>query len=139
LRDRFTAMDEGSEKSGRRSELQSAVAIDLEDIRSAIEGALETGAAVTGAELFVATARFTLSAGNSRALRLQGESFAAALVEGDPRLLARIWHEIAFFAQWSRGRLRILTGRSESRSLSLGPPAIRTCSLTPSFCPRRSR
>jgi predicted ATPase/class 3 adenylate cyclase len=102
LRDRFTAMDEGSEKSGRRSELQSAVAIDLEDIRSAIEGALETGAAVTGAELFVATARFTLSAGNSRALRLQGESFAAALVEGDPRLLARIWHEIAFFAQWSR-------------------------------------
>jgi hypothetical protein len=52
--------------------------------------------------LFVAAARFTLSAGNSRALRQLGMRFADALPKGDAGLLARLWHEIAFFAQWSR-------------------------------------
>ena len=53
LRDRFTQLFERSERTARRADLVSALRTDLEEIRSALEGALTRSEVIDGAALLV--------------------------------------------------------------------------------------
>jgi predicted ATPase/class 3 adenylate cyclase len=105
MRDRFAALDERGESTGRRSELEDVVATELDDIRVALDFALNGNDVPSGAALLAAT---RLSSWRARGLEnealVRAEQFLAKLSPDQPLLAARLWTGIANIAAISGRR-----------------------------------
>jgi predicted ATPase/class 3 adenylate cyclase len=90
LRERFTELRERCERTARAADLDAALHVDLEDVRSALDGALARSEVIDGGELL---ANIDWS---WRAIGLEGEgmerceAYLAALPESESRLRARL-------------------------------------------------
>ncbi len=90
LRDRFTELWSHYQRMGRQAELNAALQTELEDVRSALDGALSRSQFIEGGELVTATG----TAWDYLRLEAEGiarcERYLAAIPSDESRLLARI-------------------------------------------------
>jgi len=95
LRERFAEAWESRERSGRDTEIQELFAAEIDDVRAALDWALAGPDVRCGGELLAAidSTWRSLSLVGEGTARL--EAFAAALTDGDPALLSRLWATLA--------------------------------------------
>jgi predicted ATPase/class 3 adenylate cyclase len=109
LLDRNVVLDERWETTGRRSELEAAVATEIDEIRAALAFALHGDNVSMGAALLAAT---RLSSWRALGLEHEGvagaRAFLTALPHAEPLLRARLWTGIAFVAQCAAQKTRAL-------------------------------
>ncbi len=96
LRDRFLAIDVRRDETARTGERDAAFAVELEDIRVALDGALARPDVVAGAELLAALARVWVARFGREGLA-RHEAVIAALPETESRLHARLSATLASF------------------------------------------
>jgi predicted ATPase/class 3 adenylate cyclase len=96
LRERFAELRSRGERTGRLTELYSALQVELDDVRSALARALSRADVVAGAELLAGTDWAWVTIG----LQVEGvalsEQYLGALPAGESRLLARVTTLLAF-------------------------------------------
>ena len=107
LRDHFLEARQRSEQTGRRAELDDCLAIELEDVRTAQDGASRgPDDRLLGGELLaaIATSWFELGLQNEGLSRI--EAFRIALSQDEPLLLARLAVAVAGLAGNSGNKTR---------------------------------
>jgi len=97
LRDRFTELWSRADRTGRQSERSEALRVELEDVRSALDGALIRADVVAGAELLAALPWEAVGL-DAEAVALC-ERYLAALPLNESRLLARAATVLSAFLQ----------------------------------------
>ncbi len=105
LAERFAAARTQSDKTGRRAVLDDAIAIELEDVRAALNVALVGPDTVVGGEMLadIGSRWTTLGLGDEGLARC--ELFLAVLPDADALLRARLSIAVAWLAQLVRGVL----------------------------------
>ena len=88
LRDRFAELWERRERSAQSAELEAALQSELDDVRSALEGALMRSQVIDGAELLARIARFWGGIGLETEGATRCEAYLAALPDEEVRLRA---------------------------------------------------
>jgi predicted ATPase/class 3 adenylate cyclase len=90
LRDRFADLRERRERTGRAAELVAALRAELEDVRSALDGALARLQVVNGGELLANTSVAWQTLGLDAEGMTRCEAYLAALQGDEPQLRARL-------------------------------------------------
>ncbi len=93
--ERFAELYAEFERSRRTAPRRDAFTLDLEDLRVALDGALERSEIAAGAELLAALERIWSAFGLTHEGIARHESLIAVLPETEPRLLARLWATLA--------------------------------------------
>jgi len=97
LRDRYAAINERLEATGKCAELDDAFAREVDDVRAALEFGLDRGKVAIGATLLVVTGfRAWSTLGLYNEFTTRAESFLATLPDDEPLLRARLWSGIAY-------------------------------------------
>jgi predicted ATPase/class 3 adenylate cyclase len=115
FRDRFIGPNERYEGTGRRAELEKLLATEVEDVRAALDWALD-GDVRLGAELLADIRDFWRSVGLDPEGIARGEQFLARLADDEHCLRARLWATAAYLIGNSNGARAIEAARS-----ALGP------------------
>ena len=95
MRDRFVVARRQFESTAMWTELDNALAIELEDVRAALDWAIENEQAVLGGQLLAAIGGRWSTLGLEHEATLRLESYAAVISSADAALLAILWTEIA--------------------------------------------
>ena len=90
LRDRFVALWEQMDRTGRMGDLTRALVTDLDDVRMALDGALQRGEIFAGGALLAAASSAILRRGLEDEAVPRFEAFLSALGQDQPRLRARL-------------------------------------------------
>jgi predicted ATPase/class 3 adenylate cyclase len=118
LRDHFAALWERCERSGRPAELNEALQTELDDVRSALDGALSRAELIEGGELVAATG----TAWNYLGLEPEGiarcERYMAAIPSHESGLLAKIATGLSELLFDSGRRVRAM--EISSRAITFG-------------------
>jgi|HubBroStandDraft_4_1064222.scaffolds.fasta_scaffold00028_59 predicted ATPase/class 3 adenylate cyclase len=108
LRDRFAELRPEVERTDRRANLRALLRTELEDVRSALDGALARSQFIDGAELLTRAYTVWLGIG----LEAEGigrcEAYLAALPADQLRLRARVSTILAYFLTYSGDRVLAL-------------------------------
>lgn len=110
----FAAARQQWEITARRAEMDETLATELEDVRAALDRAAVKGSNVSlGGELLaeIGSAWDDLGLVNEGLSRI--EAFLA-LIEGEPRLIARLWIAVAFLAANSGRKTRELEAATQA-------------------------
>jgi predicted ATPase/class 3 adenylate cyclase len=91
LRERYGAIRERYERTGRHLEFEEAFALELDDLRAALDFALEGGEAVQGAALLGDVGAGWSRLGLDYEAVWRAERFIAVLSPGESAALARLW------------------------------------------------
>jgi predicted ATPase len=106
LRDRFAQLFEEYEQTVRRTDLISALQTDLEDIRSALDGALARSEIIDGGALLTNIYTCWQDIGLATEGNAWCERYLAALPAQELRLRARLLTELSYLLLWSGHQLR---------------------------------
>jgi len=104
LRDRFGDLRPEVEPTARRADLHAALLTELEDVRSALDGALAHSQSVDGAELLTRAYTVWLAIGREPEAIALLEAYLAALPADRLRLRARLSSILAYFLTYSGDR-----------------------------------
>ncbi len=132
LRDRFAERLEECERTARAAGLAAALKIDLEDVRSALDGALARGEVVDGGELLAGIYFVWQSIGLEAEGVTRCRAYLAAIPEVESRLRARLSIIVAIFLEACgdrAGSLELSTYAVEQARKNGDAP-----SLTHAFC-----
>jgi predicted ATPase/class 3 adenylate cyclase len=108
LRDRFAELWERKERTARDSELDAALQTDLEDVRSALDGALARAEIIDGAELLASIDSRWRAIGLAAEGTRRCETYLPALPADQSRLRARLSATLSFLLGDSGHKVRAL-------------------------------
>jgi predicted ATPase/transcriptional regulator with XRE-family HTH domain len=103
LQARFAAARGLSDKTGRRAVLDDAIAVELEEVRAALNVALVGSLTTLGGEMLADIGSRWTSIGLGDEGLARVELFLAVLADADARLRARLFIAVAWLAQLVRG------------------------------------
>ena len=106
LRDRFGELWAERERTGRGAELDVALETDLEDTRSALDGALARSEVIDGGELLATLARSWAWLGLDAEWMTRCEAYLAALPADQSRLRAQLLSALSYLLDGSGQRVR---------------------------------
>ncbi len=106
LRDRFAELREQRERTGRSAVLDAALETDLEDARSALDGALARSEVIDGGELLVTLARSWGWIGLDAEWMTRCEVYLAALPSDQWRLRSQLLSALSYLLDGSGQRVR---------------------------------
>ena len=115
LRDRFVEMRERRERTALEADLDAALQTELEDVRSALDGALERSAVIAGGALLA-----NIDAASWRAIGLEAECMArceaylATLPTSESRLRARLSTVLSILLSAAGEKVRALELATEA-------------------------
>jgi predicted ATPase/class 3 adenylate cyclase len=95
LRDVFVAEEERYERTGLRDELNARFTAELDDVRAALDYAVTSVEAASGAELLAATSSLWEAHGLDGAGIARCEAFLAVLPAENARVIARLWTTVS--------------------------------------------
>jgi predicted ATPase/class 3 adenylate cyclase len=129
LRDRFADALSLSERTARPMELRELFATELEDVRSALDGALARSDVVDGAKLLWCTEGKWLSLGLEAEAIRRCEQYLAALPRSEARLMADVSDRLALFlnARGERNRAFEIATEALAHARSSGDADAQTC------------
>jgi predicted ATPase/DNA-binding XRE family transcriptional regulator len=106
LRDRFAELREERERTARGADLDAALETDLDDARSALDGALARSEVNDGGELLVTLARSWAWIGLDAEWMRRCEAYLAALPADQSRLRAQLLSALSYLLDGSGQRVR---------------------------------
>jgi predicted ATPase len=106
LRDRFAELRDERERTARGADLDAALETDLEDARSALDGALARSEAIDGGELLVTLGRSWAWIGLDAEWMTRCEAYLAALPANQSRLRAQLLSILSYLLDGSGQRVR---------------------------------
>ena len=114
LRDRFAELWEQWEQTARQAELVAALQTELEDVRSALDGALGRSELIDGGELLANIHRSWDAVGLEAEGIARCEAYLASLPMGASRLRARLSTTLSYLLSDSGHKVRALELASEA-------------------------
>jgi predicted ATPase/class 3 adenylate cyclase len=117
LRDLFVAARTRLERSGRWSELERLLLVELENARVALDRAVESDDVVPGSELLAAIGTGWSEIGLGADVLARFERFIPLLPEGASRLKAQLWTTVAAIS-FSSGQTRAFEAASNGVALA---------------------
>jgi predicted ATPase/transcriptional regulator with XRE-family HTH domain len=106
LRDRFAELRDERERTARGADLDAALETELEDARSALDGALARSEAIDGGELLVTLGRSWAWIGLDAEWMTRCEAYLAALPADQSRLRAQLLSILSYLLDGSGQRVR---------------------------------
>ncbi len=114
LREHFAELRARAGANARIEELIAALTSELEDIRAALDAALETGAAHDGAQLLAEIGKVWSNLGLDREAVARSERYLAALGPDEARLRARLGTTLSFLHAMAGRKVQGLAVAAES-------------------------
>jgi tetratricopeptide (TPR) repeat protein len=104
LRERFGELWEHMDRTGRTGDMTRALVTELDDVRAALDAALQRGEIVAGGALLAATASTLLRLGLEDEIVARCEAFLFALGQEESLLRVRLWAALSV-SLGARGRM----------------------------------